>query len=95
MKSYYVYILTNYKSSVFYIGITNDLKRRIWEHKNKLNINSFTTKYRLYKLVWYEEFGNPEDAIRVEKKIKGWKREKKICLIRTKNAKFVDLYTLC
>lgn len=69
-KFYFVYILTNYKNDVFYVGITNDLERRTFEHKNHLNSNSFTAKYRLYKLIWYEEFNNPDEAIVVEKKNK-------------------------
>ena len=93
-KSYFVYIIANYENTVLYTGITNNLQRRIQEHKNGVIDNSFTNKYRLYKLVWFEEFTTPEEAIIVEKKIKGWKRCKKIKLIKIKNPKFKDLFTL-
>lgn len=93
-KYYFVYILTNYKNNVFYVGITNDLERRTFEHKNHLNPDSFTAKYKLYKLVWFEEFNNPDEAIIVEKKIKGWKRAKKIELIESKNKELKNLFAL-
>ncbi|MFH1561637.1 MAG: GIY-YIG nuclease family protein [Patescibacteria group bacterium] len=93
-KVWFVYIVTNYQNSVLYTGISNNIKRRIWEHKTGLVKNSFTKKYRLYKLVWFEEFNNPEEAIRIEKKIKGWKREKKVKLIKLNNPNFKDLLTL-
>lgn len=93
-KQYYIYILTNYENSVFYTGFTNDLYKRVLEHKTEMNPDSFTTKYRLYKLVWYELFTNPEEAIIVEKKVKDMRREKKINLIKSKNPSFEDLYTL-
>ena len=90
-KSYFVYIVTNYKNTVLYTGITNNLLKRVEEHKSGLIKNSFTSKYRLYKLVWFEEFRNPEEAIIIEKKIKGWKRCKKDDLIKSKNPNFQDL----
>lgn len=90
-KSYFVYILTNYTNSVFYIGITNNLQRRIFEHKTKVNPDSFTGKYRLYKLIWFEEFPTAQEAIIIEKRIKGWTRIKKIKLITSKNPSFKDL----
>ena len=74
MKDYYVYILTN-KSRTLYAGITNDLNRRLYEHKNKL-IEGFTKKYNISILVYFELFNNPDDAIRREKQIKGWLRKK-------------------
>ena len=89
-KSFFVYIITNYQNTVFYTGITNNLKRRIYEHKKGI-VNSFSKKYRLYKLVWYEEFSTPEEAIIIEKRIKGWKREKKMDLIKTENPNLKDL----
>lgn len=92
-KSWFVYIITNYKNTVLYIGITNDLKRRIWEHKTGIVKSSFSKKYRLYKLIWFEEFNTPIEAIEAEKKIKGWRREKKIILIKAKNPNFQDLLT--
>lgn len=84
-KDYFVYILTNHTNTVFYTGITNNLSRRIWEHKNKLNPDSFTGKYKVYKLVWFELFSNPEEAIIVEKKVKDMRKEKKLLLIKNKN----------
>lgn len=91
MKEYYVYLLTNHNNSVIYCGITNDLQRRIWEHKNSTNHDSFTAKYKTYKLVWFEQFSTPEEAIIIEKRIKGWIRVKKINLIKSKNPLFEDL----
>ena len=91
MKQWFVYIITNHKNTVLYTGITNNLKRRIWEHQNKIIDNSFSKKYRLYKLVWFEMFDGPQQAIEIEKKIKGWTRNKKTNLIKTKNPTFKDL----
>lgn len=91
MKQWSVYIITNHKNIVLYTGITNNLKRRIWEHKEKIIGNSFSKKYRLYKLIWFEMFNNPQQAIEIEKKIKGWTRVKKINMIKAKNPTFQDL----
>jgi len=91
MKSYWVYILTNKINTVLYIGITNNLIRRVYEHKHKL-VDGFTKKYHVDKLVWFEEFSNPTDAITVEKKLKGWKRWKKIQLIQEKNFIWKELF---
>ena len=90
MKNYYVYIITNKRNTVLYTGITNNLEKRIFEHKNKL-IKGFTSKYNVAKLVYYEIFNSPKEAIVAEKKIKGWTRQKKIDLIRSMNKKFEDL----
>ena len=90
MKSYFVYILTNKSNKVLYTGITNDLRRRIFEHRNKL-IEGFSKKYNLVKLVYFEEFSNINDAIYAEKKIKGWLRVKKLALINPLNLKWKDL----
>ena len=90
MKNYFVYILTNITNKVLYVGITNDLIRRLYEHKHKL-IKGFTQKYRLTKLVYFEEFSNVNDAIAAEKKIKGWLRIKKIKLIESINPQWNDL----
>ena len=87
----FVYIITNHINSVLYIGVTNNLQRRILEHKNKLFENSFSKKYKLYKLVWCQEFNNPQEAIEAEKKIKGWKRDKKIALIKEANPEFKNI----
>ena len=93
MKKWFVYILTNYTNSVFYTGVTNNIERRIFEHKRGFSKNSFSSKYRLYKLVWFEEFSSPIEAIEAEKKVKDWRREKKLVLIRDKNPSFKDLFT--
>jgi len=90
-KTYYVYIITNKLNSVFYIGITNDLIRRIYEHKNKLQ-KGFTKKYNINKLIYYEEFVDSVNAIEREKQLKNWHRDWKINLIKKKNPKFKDLY---
>ena len=89
MKDFYVYILTN-KSKTLYTGITNDLNRRLYEHKNKL-INGFTKKYNLDRLIYFEMFNHPDDAIRREKQIKGWLRKKKSTLVETMNPEWKDL----
>jgi len=87
---FYVYIATNKRNTVLYTGVTNNLLRRMQEHKNKL-ISGFTKKYNVNKLVFYGVFNNPTDAIGAEKKIKGWLRKKKVDLIRSKNSEFKDL----
>ncbi len=93
-RCWFVYIITNYRNTVLYIGITNDLEKRIWEHKNGLIETSFSKRYRLYKLIWFQEFNSPQEAIEIEKKVKGWRREKKLNLIRETNSNFQDLFTL-
>ena len=90
-NQYYVYIMTNKNNKVLYTGITNDLKRRIYEHKEKF-VAGFTTKYNVSKLVYYEIFGDPENAILREKKIKAGSRQKKIDLINGMNEGWSDLY---
>ena len=85
---YYVYILTN-KSNTLYVGVTNNLERRIFEHTTKTN--HFTSKYNINKLIYFQEFDQILDAINAEKKIKGWTRKKKIALIKTINPEFKDL----
>ncbi len=82
--------MTNKSNAVLYTGVTNDLKRRIFEHKNKL-ADGFTKKYNVNKVVFYEIFNSPAEAISAEKKIKGWVRSKKIDLIKNINPKFNDL----
>jgi putative endonuclease len=81
----------NKSNSVNYTGITNDLERRVWEHKNSTNENSFTSKYNINKLVYFEDFYTPESAIAREKQIKGLSREKKLNLIKEMNPEFKDL----
>lgn len=90
MKHYYIYILTNKTNKVLYTGVTNNLLRRVFEHKQGL-IEGFTKKYKVKKLVFSEAFTNPNDAITVEKKIKGWVRKKKIELIESQNPSWKDL----
>ena len=89
--NYYVYILTNKYCTVLYVGITNDLIRRIYEHKHHLDKNSFTAKYNLSRLVYFEETSDVRAAIEREKQIKSWKRERKTELIMSKNPKWEDL----
>ncbi len=94
-RNWYVYIITNYINSVFYTGITSDLNRRVFEHKNGLIKNSFSSRYRIYKLVWFEEFPSPGEAIEAEKRVKDYRREKKLNLILKLNPNFQDLSTRC
>jgi len=88
-RSYYVYILAS-KSRRLYIGVTNDLERRVYEHKNKL-ADGFTKKYGIDRLVYYEEGGDVLFAIEREKQLKGWLRAKKIVLIESMNPAWDDL----
>ena len=90
MRDYYVYILTNKTNKLLYIGVTNNLQRRIYEHKNKL-VDGFTKDYQIDKLVYFETCHSAEDAIKREKQLKGWKREKKIALIEQMNRYWKDL----
>ena len=87
---YYVYIITNKNNYVLYTGITNNIERRLYEHKNKL-IDGFTKKYNVYKLVYYEQTSDVESAILREKQIKGWIRLRKIKLIESLNPFWEDL----
>jgi putative endonuclease len=89
MKQFYVYIMTN-KSKTLYVGVTNNLQRRVYEHKNKM-IRGFTSKYNITKVVFFEVFNDIESAIRREKQIKGWLRKKKIDLIESMNPEWNDL----
>lgn len=90
-RQYYVYIATNKINTVLYIGVTNNLVRRIYEHKNKF-VSSFTSKYNIAKLVYYEVFEDIEEAIKREKQLKGGSRKKKLDLIKKMNPMFKDLY---
>lgn len=87
-----VYIITNTTHTTLYTGVTSDLKKRIYEHKHKLNPDSFTAKYKLNKLVYYEGFHRIEDAIGREKQIKGGSRKSKIDIVNAFNPKWKDLY---
>ena len=89
---YYVYLLTNEKGNVIYTGVTNDLLRRVYEHKNHLDKGSFTAQYNIEKLVYYETTNDVESAIAREKQIKGWNRKRKNKLVESKNPEWKDLY---
>ena len=90
LKQYYVYILTNKSNKVLYIGVTNDLERRMYEHKNKV-IDGFTRKYNLTKLVYFETTTDVNSAIEREKQLKNWHRDWKINLIKESNPEWKDL----
>jgi putative endonuclease len=90
MKQYCVYILSS-KSKVLYIGVTSNLKKRIWEHKNKV-VEGFTKKYNVDKLVYFEQTENIMSALEREKQLKKWNRNKKIILIESINPDWKDLY---
>jgi putative endonuclease len=89
-KSYYVYLLTNWNNKVMYVGVTNDLGRRLYEHKNQL-VAGFTEKYNVHKLVYFEETQDVNAAIAREKEIKKWRREKKNQLVNRLNPEWRDL----
>jgi len=88
---YFVYILASCRNGTLYIGVTSDLKRRVWEHKSKI-IQGFTAKYAVDKLVFYEETPDVKSAILREKQMKKWNRAWKIRLIAEKNPEWNDLY---
>lgn len=90
MKQYCVYILTN-KSGTLYIGVTGNLRKRIWEHKNKV-VEGFTKKYKIDKLIYFEQTENVMSALEREKQLKKWSRIKKINLINESNPNWEDLY---
>ncbi len=90
-ENFFVYLLTTQKNTALYTGVTNDLKRRVYEHKERM-VNGFTKKYGVSKLVYFEIFDDPENAIRREKQIKGGSRQKKIELINHQNPEWLDLY---
>ena len=87
---YYVYIITNKINTVVYIGVTGNLERRLYEHKHKL-LEGFSSKYNLYKLVYFETTTDINSAISREKELKGWTRKKKNALIESKNPGWIDL----
>ena len=89
MDQYHVYMMTNH-SGTLYVGVTNDLRRRVWEHKQQL-IEGFTKRYNIRRLVYYEETPDVAAAIAREKQIKGWLRTKKIALIESLNPGWKDL----
>ena len=87
---YYVYMLTNWNNKVLYAGVTNNLERRLYEHKYQL-ADGFTKKYRVFKLVYYESTVDVSSAIAKEKQIKGWTRKKKNALVESMNPEWNDL----
>jgi putative endonuclease len=89
MPTYFVYILTN-RSGTLYVGMTNDLRRRVYQHKNKL-IEGFTSRYKIDRLVYFESTTSVRSAIAREKQIKRWRREKKAALIESTNRDWKDL----
>ena len=89
-KNYYVYILANKTNAVVYIGVTNDLMRRLWEHRNDM-ADGFTKRYHVHKLVYYECTTDVNEAIAREKQLKGWRRGKKNDLIESANPAWKDL----
>ena len=91
MKTYYVYMMTNKHHNVLYIGVTNNLIRRVYEHKEGL-IEGFTKKYNCHELVWYQQTDDVTAAITQEKRMKKWKREYKENVIREMNPEWKDLY---
>ena len=89
--AYYVYILASRRNGTLYLGVTNDLVRRIYEHKNKVT-RGFSSRYGVDRLVWFEVYDDPENAIAREKEIKKWKRAWKLRLIEQSNPQWIDLY---
>ena len=87
---YYIYIMTNTTNSVVYVGVTNDLKRRVNEHKCE-KVEGFTKRFHLHKLVYYEQYNDSSIAIAREKQLKRWRRDKKDALVNLKNPEWKDL----
>lgn len=90
MRTYFVYIMTNRARVVMYIGVTNSLERRLWFHGNSTG-RTFTKRYKIDRLVYYEAYNNVRNAIAREKELKRWRREKKNNLVQTLNPKWEDL----
>ena len=90
--TYYVYILSNSTNSTVYTGVTKDLAKRVYEHKHHADPNSFTAKYDITKLVYYESTSDVNAAIEREKQIKGWNRKRKNKLVESKNPSWAELY---
>jgi putative endonuclease len=89
--AYFVYILASDRNGTLYVGVTNDLVRRVYEHKNKV-IRGFTSRYGVARLVWFEVYDDPATAIAREKEIKKWRRAWKLRLIEESNPQWLDLY---
>ena len=92
--AYYVYMMTNKYHNVLYTGITNDLIRRVYEHRNHLLQDSFTAKYNIEKLVYFEATDDVKSAIEREKQIKSWNRKRKNALVETQNPTWEDQYPM-
>jgi putative endonuclease len=90
-KQYYVYILASHRNGTLYTGVTNDLIKRVWQHKNDL-LKGFTKKYQVHNLVYFEETSDVESAIAREKQLKKWRRRWKLELIEKKNPDWKDFY---
>jgi len=90
MKAFYVYMMTNRSRVVLYTGITKSLMRRVWQYQNG-EIEGFTKTYRVNRLIYYERFNEPRDAIAREKEIKGWRRSRKNALVEMMKPKWADL----
>ncbi|HSX31394.1 MAG TPA: GIY-YIG nuclease family protein [Candidatus Saccharimonadales bacterium] len=90
MNTYFVYILASHKHGTLYVGVTNNLERRVWEHKSSV-AKGFTSEYSVKQLVYYEECDSIEVAIAREKQLKNWKRDWKIQLIEKQNLQWLDL----
>ncbi|MGD8212929.1 MAG: GIY-YIG nuclease family protein [Desulfobacterales bacterium] len=88
-----VYILASQRNGTLYIGVTSNLVKRIWEHKNNM-VEGFTKRYTVHRLVWYELHDSMESALTREKRLKNWKRKWKLELIETRNPKWLDLYNM-
>jgi len=93
MNQYYVYIMASKRNGTLYIGVTNDLTRRVYEHKNNL-VPGFTSTYKVHKLVYYEIFSDVNEALLREKRIKKWNRQWKINWIEKANPEWNDLYSV-
>ena len=92
-EKHYLYIITNKNKGVLYIGITNNLKRRIYQHKNKVHKSTFSARYNLDKLVYFEIFDSKDEALLREARMKKWNREWKMNLIKSFNPEWKDLYS--
>jgi putative endonuclease len=90
--NYYVYILANVTNTAIYIGVTNDLVRRMYEHRHEMDAGSYTAKYHIHKLVYYEYTTDVRSAIEREKQLKGWNRARKNKLVNSRNPNWEDLY---
>jgi putative endonuclease len=90
--NYYVYILSNHTHTTLYVGVTRDLVRRVYEHRSEFDKDSFTAKYHVHQLVYYEATSDVTAAIEREKQIKGWNRKRKNCLVEQLNPTWKDLY---